>query len=151
MFGFQRFVLMSVALTVAGCGQADAPLSEGERIQVQIGEQRADVVLYGHDAAKALLSQLPLTLTLEDFNRTEKIATLPKPLEPGNAPTACTPVRGTFAYYLPWGNICFFYRDFRASQNLIPLGRVEGDAIRLFEQSQPFTVTLSAPNAKPTP
>lgn len=145
MFGFQRWMLMGAFGVLAGCGHAEAPLKEGARIQVQIGNQQAEVVLHDHEAAQALLAQLPLTLTLEDFNRTEKIATLPKPLKPGNAPTSCTPTRGTFAYYIPWGNICFFYRDFRASQNLIPLGTVQGDAIQLFEQSAPFTVTLSLP------
>lgn len=145
MKSFQRWCMVMGGVLLAGCGQSESSASagtEGVRLRVTVGEEQAIVQLYDHAAAKALVEQLPLTLTLEDFNRTEKIATLPKRLEAGDAPTSCTPVRGTFAYYIPWGNICFFYRAFRASENLIPLGMVEGDAIRLFEQSKPFSITL---------
>ena len=35
---------------------------------------------------------------------------------------------GSLCYYIPWGNLCFFYQDFRASSSLIPLGQVESGA-----------------------
>ena len=44
------------------------------------------------------------------------------------SPDQCDPDVGSLCYYIPWGNLCFFYQDFRASSSLIPLGQVETGA-----------------------
>ena len=68
---------------------------------------------------------LPLTVNFEDFNGTEKIAYLPEKLDTEKSPAGCDPSEGSFTYYAPWGNLAVFYRDFRPSSGLVPLGRVE--------------------------
>ena len=55
----------------------------------------------------------------------KKIAYLDQELPTDNVPTSCDPDAGHLCYYIPWGNLCFFYQDFRASTSLIPVGQVE--------------------------
>lgn len=83
------------------------------------------MALNDNPTADALHDMLPLELTFEEFNGTEKIAYLPEELPTDGSPDSCDPDVGSLCYYIPWGNLCFFYRDFRASSSLIPLGQVE--------------------------
>lgn len=112
------------------------------RIRLTIGDEVLYVDLEDNSAADALFKQLPLTLTFEDFNGTEKIAYPDEALDTSDAPTSCTPAAGTLAYYMPWGNLCVFYRDFRESSGLVPLGRVDGDVQILGRQTGSFTVLM---------
>lgn len=114
-------VLAAAFLLRAGQAPADGPA----RVLLSAGEARAVLVLDDNAASGALLARLPLDLTVEDFNGTEKIAMLPAKLTPGDAPDSCDPDVGSVTYYAPWGNLAIFYRDFRFSPGLVPLGRVE--------------------------
>ena len=101
--------------------------SDGIRFSLEEG---AEIIVRLNDnpAADALHDMLPLELTFEEFNGTEKIAYLPEELPTDGYPDSCDPDVGSLCYYIPWGNLCFFYRDFRASSSLIPLGQVESGA-----------------------
>jgi len=79
--------------------------------------------------ARDLFAQLPLTLDLSDYASTEKIAPLPRKLSTRGAPSGSDPELGSLAYYAPWGNLAFFYKDFGYSRGLILLGTVDGDGI----------------------
>jgi hypothetical protein len=59
-------------------------------------------------AIRDFLSMLPLTLTLEEFNGREKIAYLPRELAHEGSPGS-DPEDGDLIYYIPWGNIGFYY------------------------------------------
>ncbi len=72
------------------------------------------------------MSLLPLTLTLQDYNGTEKISDLPKRLSTEGAPAGSDPSVGDIAYYAPWGNLAIFYRDFGYSTGLVLLGKIDG-------------------------
>ena len=101
-----------------------------------------DVTLEDNSAARSLVEQLPLTLSFEDYNGTEKIAYPPEALDLSGAPDSCDPEAGTLAYYAPWGNLCIFYRDFGPSQGLVPLGKAEGAADLLDGMEESFTAVL---------
>lgn len=94
-------------------------LDDGSEIIVQLND---------NPAAEALYKMLPLELSFEDFNSTEKIAYLTEEIPSDGSPDQCDPDVGSLCYYIPWGNLCFFYRDFRPSSSLIPLGQVESGA-----------------------
>lgn len=83
--------------------------------------------------ARAFAALLPLTLTLEDYAATEKIADLPSKLPASDAAAGHTPSVGDIAYYAPWGNLAIFHKPFRHSPGLVKLGRLteEGDVARL--------------------
>lgn len=121
---------------------------ESMRIRLTVGGEVLYVDLEDNSAANALLEQLPLTLTFEDFNGTEKIAYLDEALDTSDAPTSCTPAAGTLAYYMPWGNLCIFYRDFRESSGLVPLGKTDGDLEIFSRQTGNFTVLIEKEEAE---
>ena len=75
--------------------------------------------------SRDFVALLPLTLTLEDYASTEKIAYLPRKLSTAGAPAGFEPSMGDVAYYVPWGNLAIFHRDFRYSDGLIKLGRID--------------------------
>ena len=85
-------------------------------------------------------SLLPLALTLEDDHGTEKISTLPRRLSTEGAPRGSDPSAGDLAYYVPWGNLAVFYRDFAYSSGLVLLGRLDSGSEAL---ARPSTVEVT--------
>ena len=98
--------------------------------------------LYDTPAANDLWGSLPLELSFEDYNGTEKIAYLPSSLTTQGEPDSFDPSPGDLCYYAPWGNICIFYRDFRNSSSLVSLGQLNSDIQWLAEQSGDFKMVM---------
>ena len=92
-------------------------------------------------AANAFLAQLPMTVKLEDYGSTEKIAWLPTKLRRADSGASMTPRRGDIAYYAPWGNLAIFRKDFRHSPGLISLGRIE-EGLAALDQAGAETITI---------
>jgi hypothetical protein len=84
-----------------------------------------EATLLENATARDLLSLLPMTLTLEDYNSTEKIGYPPRKLSTAGAPAGVDPSVGDIAYYAPWGNLAIFYKDFGYPRGLIGLGRID--------------------------
>lgn len=118
------------------------------RLSFTVGGETVYATLYDNSVARGLVSRLPLTLEFSDYNGTEKIAYLPDGSEDwdlSDAPTSCTPSAGDIAMYAPWGNLAVFYRDFRFSDGLVPVGKLDDGAIELFaSQNGDFAVTITA-------
>ena len=93
-------------------------------------------------AANEFLAQLPMTVKLEDYGSTEKIAWLPAKFRQADPGASLTPRRGDIAYYAPWGNLAIFREDFRQSSGLIKLGRVV-EGLKSLDQPGTATVTIS--------
>jgi hypothetical protein len=116
------------------------------RISMSVGGTALTATLDDNSTTRDFAALLPLTLTLTDYNATEKIGDLPKRLSTTGAPPGSDPSVGDISYYAPWGNLAVFYRDFGYSKGLIKLGTIEsgtevlqGDGplqvdIRLIEQ-----------------
>lgn len=101
-------------------------------IRVTIDGRPVDAALNDSPAARDFADLLPLTLDLEDFHQTERIAYLPRRLTTSGAPDPAVPRVGDLAYYAPWGNLALYYRDGdSASADLLVLGHVDADADRL--------------------
>ncbi|MFF8911457.1 cyclophilin-like fold protein [Streptomyces olivaceoviridis] len=102
-------------------------------LRLTIDGHQLDATLIDSTAARDLAELLPLTLAMEDFHQTERIAYPPRKLDTTGAPAASTPKAGDLAYYAPWGNLAFFYRDGDHSPGLVILGRLTepGDIDRL--------------------
>ena len=135
-------VLASVALSGAcgspattadaANGQNQAPaVTETMRISITTTDQVFTAVLEDSETARDFASLLPIEVMLDDYNRTEKVADLPRRLSAAGAPDGADPVVGDIAYYAPWGNLAIYYRDFAWSRGLVRLGRLEGDAAPL--------------------
>ena len=101
------------------------------RIRIVANDQSFTAVLEDSETARDLVSLLPIEVTLDDYNQTEKVADLPRRLSTAGAPDGTPPVVGDIAYYAPWGNLAIYYRDFAYSRGLVRLGRLQGDTSAL--------------------
>jgi hypothetical protein len=95
------------------------------KIRVTINGKSMTATLIDSSTTRDLIAQLPLTLKLEDYASTEKIAYLPKKLSTQGAPAGINPDVGDITYYAPWGNLAIFYRDFGYSKGLVKLGQID--------------------------
>ena len=117
-----------------------------ETIEMVVKDKVFTVELENHDAVRDFTSRLPLTVTFENFGSTERIAYLNPALKLGNAPTSTNPRVGDFAYYIPWGNICVFVKDFRHSPDLVPMGKMSMEAVNALKASGDNPVTFRVKN-----
>jgi hypothetical protein len=98
--------------------------SDTMKLKITIGEKRVSALLYDNPTTRDFISLLPLTLTLTDYNATEKISDLPKKLSTKDAPAGYKPSVGDITLYAPWGNLAIFYKDFSYSNGLVSLGKI---------------------------
>ena len=139
MTGFQarQLVIAALGAMVLACpgGAASAAEAVGGTIDQGVNAMKIRIELEGTfltatlndtKAARDFAALLPLTVTLEDYNATEKIADLPRKLSTAGAPSGSDPDVGDIAYYAPWGNLAVYYQDFGYSAGLVKLGRIDG-------------------------
>ncbi|MBQ1115566.1 cyclophilin-like fold protein [Streptomyces sp. C3-3] len=101
-------------------------------IRVTIDGLPVDATLNDSPAARDLASLLPLTLDLEDFHGTERIADPPRKLTTEGAPAPAASKVGDIAYFAPWGNLAIFYKDGpAASEDLLILGHIDAESDQL--------------------
>ncbi|MFG2591347.1 cyclophilin-like fold protein [Streptomyces sp. NPDC048438] len=101
-------------------------------IRVTIDGRPVDATLNDSPAARDLASLFPLTLDLEDFHGTERIADPPRKLTTEGAPEPAAAKVGDIAYFAPWGNLAIFYENGpSASSDLLILGHIDADADQL--------------------
>lgn len=118
------------------------------QVQIQLADRTIVIDLEDTPSSRDLLTLLPLSLVLEDYAATEKIAYPPRKLITTGAPAGVQPKAGDLAYYAPWGNLAFFHRDFRYSAGLIRLGRLRG-GLDLLARSGQLNARLVAVAAGP--
>lgn len=105
---------------------APNPKVPAMKIRLIINDQTLSATLEDSVPAREFAAQLPITLQLEDYAATEKIAQLPHRLNIAGEPDGITPAAGDIAFYAPWGNLAIFHRPFGYSKGLVLLGRIEG-------------------------
>jgi hypothetical protein len=121
-----------------------APASQGKdkmKIKLKLENKTLTATLHDTPSARDFASMLPLTLTLEDYNNTEKVSDLPRKLTTEGVPAGVDPSVGDIAYYAPWGNLAIFYKDFGYSNGLVLLGKLDG-AVETLSISGPLKVTI---------
>ncbi len=100
--------------------------ADSMKINIKAKDKVVTATLIDSKTTQDFISLLPLTLTLEDYARTEKVSDLPKRLSTEDAPPGSDPAVGDIAYYAPWGNLVIYYRDFGYSNGLAILGKIDG-------------------------
>ena len=111
------------------------------KIRLTVDGRLITATLIDSPTTRDFLSLLPLTLTLEDYANTEKIAYLPRKLSEKDAPAGVDPSVGDITYYAPWGNLALFYKDFGYAKGLIKLGSMD-DGVEVFNAPGSVTVTI---------
>jgi len=119
------------------------PEAKTMKIRLTINGHATSAMLDDNATARDFLSLLPLTLTLEDYAATEKIAYPPRKLSTQGAPAGINPDIGDITYYAPWGNLALFYKDFGYSTGLIRLGRFDA-GVEAISASGKLEVTIEA-------
>jgi hypothetical protein len=97
------------------------------KIGITFHEQYFTATLYDSASTRDFASMMPVDLTIKDFSNNEKIAYLPRKLNgeaKGPFPSAAP---GDLCYYIPWGNLVFFYAGYESTRDLVRLGRLDGD------------------------
>lgn len=157
--------VLALTLAISSCGEKEASATNGEaaspqlqqteasapkteqtadaKLSMQLADRKVTVTLADNAATQSLRSMLPAELEFKDFNNTEKIAYLPEKLNVNGAPKGHTPKAGDMCIYVPWGNICIFYHDYKFSSDLVYLGHVEQGLDALSSQTQDFKVKLA--------
>ena len=129
------------------CGQYRRRSRESSRTNHRHGCRRCNyaIELNASVAAENFAKRLPMKVVWEDFGKLERIARLSERLDVGRDPVVKSPVRGTFAYYVPWGNLCLFRIGGNApSRDLVELGAVDETALQAVIQSGGREVELRA-------
>jgi hypothetical protein len=116
--------------------QAVNPDTSQTRVRFTVGGAEIRVRITDNPTSGDFVSMLPLTLDFSDFNAMEKISYLPRKLITEGS-TGRAPANGDLIYFVPWGNIGFFYdserRDASFDDRVIPIGTVETGYERLKE------------------
>lgn len=152
---------LALALMITGCGGKEAAatnstIEKPAQTQQEAAKPAADIVLFGqlsnkdvvikladNAATQSLRSMLPAELEFKDFNNTEKISYPPNKLNVNGASKGHAPKAGDMCIYVPWGNICIFYHDYKFSSDLVYLGHVEQGLDTLSSQTQDFKIKLA--------
>ncbi|THC47426.1 hypothetical protein E7X58_27955 [Streptomyces sp. A1499] len=101
-------------------------------IRVTLDGRPVKATLNDSPAARDFAALLPLTLDLEDFHSTERVADLPRKLDTSGAPEPVAAKVGDIAYYAPWGNLALFHQNGPApSADLLILGHLDVSADQL--------------------
>ena len=113
------------------------------KIRLTVDGQVATAALYDNATARDFAALLPLTLTLTDYARIERIADLPQRLTWGSAESAVPVKAGDLAYYAPWGNLAIFVEEDSGNYtgDLMRLGAVETGLVAL-QRSGPLRVRI---------
>lgn len=81
------------------------------KVFILINNTQVTADLYDNATSKSFISLLPLTLTLNDYNQTEKISDLPQRLPVDGAPEGITPKQGILPI-TPLGEPGYFLSSF---------------------------------------
>lgn len=112
---------------------------ESTQIAVTCGDVQVVYALNDSPAVQSLLSQLPLTVAVEDFSTNEKVFYPPQELDTSDTPLA-EGGAGTLAYYAPWGDVVLFYDSFSANGSLFELGEAVSGAEDISQMTGTITV-----------
>jgi hypothetical protein len=113
------------------------------RVRFTAGDAEIIVRTADNPTSRDFVSMLPLTLDFQDFAGNEKISYLPRRLTTEGS-TGSSPANGDLTYYVPWGNLAFFYNaDGGYSDQLIMIGTIESGYELLDDlEDGPVTVDL---------
>ncbi len=101
----------------------EAP-NQSQQIEIAFGDTVLYALAENNVTANDFLSDFPVSMEFEDYNNTEKISYLSEELQVEENRTAYQPQIGDLCYYVPWGNLCFFYGNANASSDLVPVAHL---------------------------
>lgn len=134
--------IAGIALS-ASLAMETASAAEGQRIRIRMGDQTVTATLNESDAARDLVSMLPLSIQMRDHLRREKTGRIPKPLSERTQGSP-TYEKADLGYWRPGGNFVIFYRHDGVaipSPGIVLLGKIDAGA-EVFDIPGPVNVTV---------
>lgn len=83
----------------------EEPNTESMKIKITVGQRVITATMADNAAAQDFVSRLPLEVTLNDYNNTEKIFYPSPKLSIQGVKRGCAPAPGVITIYAPWGNV----------------------------------------------
>ncbi len=100
------------------------------KVNITLGDRTITATMEDNASGRDLISRLPLEVTLNDYNNTtEKIFYPTSALTTEGVTRGCTPKPGDITIYAPWGNVAIFCKSWSHSNDLIRIGRIDGNGI----------------------
>lgn len=111
-------------------GEPETPDVSSLNVNITVGDRTVTATMEDNAAARDFLSRLPLEITLNDYNNmTEKIFYPDPALTTEGVTRGCAPTPGDITIYAPWGNVAIFCKSWSHSNDLIKIGRIDGNGI----------------------
>ena len=112
-------------------------------IRITVGGETVTGELNDNPTAQDLARQLPLTITLDDFNGVEKVGELPRPLTMDGVPAGADPDINDIGYYRPSNGLVFYYGDVGYFNGIVRIGRLSPTDMQLIrQQTGTFTINI---------
>ena len=134
-------IIFCALFFIAGYAGAEE-MKNNTEIEIIIGNEKAEGIVYDNNAGKSFLELLPLTIKMTDYNNTEKIGKVGNKINTKGEPEAYDPDKSDIAFYQPFGNLCFFYRDFGLSHALYSIGKVTKGIEVFAGKTNDFEITI---------
>ena len=100
------------------------------KVNITVGDRTITATMEDNAAGRDFLSRLPLEVTLNDYNNTTEKIFYPNPaLTTEGVTRGCAPTPGDITIYAPWGNVAIFCKNWSHSNDLIRIGRIDGNGI----------------------
>ncbi|MGL4199536.1 MAG: cyclophilin-like fold protein [Allorhizobium sp.] len=96
------------------------------KVRFSFSDQDFTATLFDNVSARDFASLLPLEVEVSDYSTNEKIAYLPRKLNPEARGPFPNPAIGDICYYVPWGNLALFHGEYTSIRDLVRLGRIDG-------------------------
>lgn len=114
----------------ASRNELDEPETNSLKMNIIVGDRTITATMEDNAAGRDFLSRLPLEVMLNDYNNvTEKIFYPAPALTTESVTRGCTPTPGDITIYAPWGNVAIFCKNWSHSNDLIKIGRIDGNGI----------------------
>lgn len=114
----------------AGREEPETPDVSSLNVNITVGDRTITATMEDNAAARDFLSRLPLEITLNDYNNTTEKIFYPDPaLTTEGVTRGCAPTPGDIIIYAPWGNVAIFCKSWSHSNDLIKIGRIDGNGI----------------------
>jgi len=114
-------------------------------IRISVGGETITGELNDNPTAQDLAGQLPVDVTLSDFNGVEKVGELPRRLTMDGVPAGADPEINDIGYYRPTNGLVFYYGDVGYFTGIVRIGRLSASDMQLLRrQSGSFSITIDA-------
>lgn len=121
--------------------EPETPEETSLKVKISVGDHTITATMENNAAGRDFLSRLPLEVTLSDYNNTTEKIFYPNPaLTTEGVTCGCAPTPGDITIYAPWGNVAIFCKNWSYSNDLIKIGRIDGDGIEVLNIGGDITV-----------